>query len=158
MAVVVPGLQDPVHGRLAGIPGVAADGHPLVHERGQRHPPAVAHVAHPVGLRHLGVGQVDLVELRLAGHLAQWPDFHAGLMEVDAEVGHAAVLGGIRVGSGDEQAPAGHVGVAGPYLLAVHHPFIAVLDGTTRKPRHVRSGARLGEQLAPDLLTGEKRP
>ena len=46
----------------------------------------------------------------------------------------------------------------GPDLLAVEHPLVAVALGPRGQAGHVRPGAGLAEQLAPDLLAGEERP
>ena len=80
-----------------------------------------------------------------------------GAVHVDHEVGEALVLRLLGVGAGDEHAPAGQVGQRGPHLLAVDDPLVAVLDGSGRQAGHVGAGARLAEQLAPDLLAGEQR-
>ena len=69
------------------------------------------------------VGEVDLVELGLSRHLAQWPGLHTVAVHVDDEVGQALVLGQIRVGAGEQQTPAGTVRQAGPHLLPVDDPF-----------------------------------
>src|SRR5581483_2468785 len=103
------------------------------------------------------VGQVALVELGLAGHLAQRPDLDAGLVHVDHEVGHAPVLGDVGIGAREQQAPLGMVGQARPLLLPVDDPLVAVTDGRRRQARHVRARARLAEELAPHLLAGEQR-
>ena len=55
----------------------AADRHPLVHERGQGDPPAVARRAEALAVGDADVGEVHLVELGLAGHLAQRPHLDA---------------------------------------------------------------------------------
>ena len=67
------------------------------------------------------------------------------------------VLGHVRVGAHDEQAPAGDVGQGGPHLLAVDDPLVAVAHALGRQAGEVGAGAGLGEQLAPDLLAGEQR-
>ena len=64
----------------------AADRHPLVHERGERHAPAVADVAEALGVGDADVGEVHLVELGLARHLTQRPHLDAGRLHVDDEV------------------------------------------------------------------------
>src|SRR5437016_5754504 len=40
----------------------------------------------------------------------------------------------------------------GPDLLAAHHPLVAVAHGERRQPGDVGAGARLAEELAPDLF------
>ena len=51
-------------GRHAG-----ADRHPLVHQRGQRHVPAVIDLAEPLRVGNFHVGEIDLVEVGLR----RWP-------------------------------------------------------------------------------------
>src|SRR3954453_13488370 len=49
----------------------AADRHSLVHQRRQRHAPAVARISEHLGIGDAGIGEVDLVELGLTRHLPQ---------------------------------------------------------------------------------------
>ena len=121
----------------------AADGDPLVHQRGLRDPPAFADAADPVGLGDRGVGEEHLVELGLAGELAQRADLDAGLVHVQAEVGEAGVLGHVRVGAGEQQAPARRVRDGRPHLLAGDPPartrLPIPLQRTARVARPARS-------------------
>ena len=110
-----------------------------------------------IGVGHAHVGQVHLVELGLAGDLAQRPHLDAGRVHVEREVGEAAVLRDVGVGAGHEHPAVGHVGERVPHLLAVDDPLVAVAHGTGRERREVAAGAGLAEQLAPDLLAGEQR-
>ena len=64
----------------------AADGDPLVAERRVGDLPALADLAEPVGVGDPHVGQEDLVELGLAGDLAQRPDLDARVVHVEDEV------------------------------------------------------------------------
>ncbi len=136
----------------------AAERGALVHQRGHRDGPAVADLAEPVFVRDAGVGEVHLVELGLARHLAQRPGLHPGPVHVDDKVGQALVFGHIRIGAGQQQTPARLVRQAGPHLLPVDHPVVAVAHRAGGQPRQVRSGTGLGEQLAPDVLGGGQRP
>ena len=87
--------------------GDRAEGEPgaLVHQRRDRHRPAVADAADDVGVGDPRLLDEDLVELALAGDLDQRPDLDALLLHVHQEVGEALVLGGVGVGAGDEHAP-----------------------------------------------------
>ena len=80
-----------------------------------------------------------------------------GRVHVDDEVGEALVLLGLGVGAGQQHPEARRVGEGRPHLLAVEDPLVAVAHGPGGQAGHVGSGARLGEQLAPDLLAGEQR-
>ena len=106
---------------------------------------------------HAHVGHVDLVELGLAGDLPQRANLNTRGFHVEGEVGHAAVLGHVRVGAGDEHAEVGDVGERVPHLLAVDDPFVTVLDRFGAETGKVGAGAGFGEQLAPLLLAGEHR-
>ena len=63
----------------------------------------------------------------------------------------------VGVGAGDEHAEVGDVGEGVPDLLTVDDPLVAVADRLRGEAGEVGTGARLGEQLAPDLLAGEHR-
>jgi hypothetical protein len=108
-------------------PATGAEAGALVHERGVGHGPAVVAAADGGGVGHPGVGEEDLVEHGVAGHLAQRADLDARLVHVDGEPGDALVLGHLGVGAGDEHAQIGHVAERRPHLLAVDDPLVAVL-------------------------------
>ena len=78
-------------------------------------------------------------------------------MHVDHERGETRVLHGFGIGAHDEQTPTRQVRQRGPHLLAVGDPLLAVLHALGGQTREVGTRARLGEQLAPDFLTGEQR-
>ena len=77
----------------------------LVHQRGDGHVPAVARLTDDVLVGDVGVLHEDLVELGLAGDLAQRADLHALLLHVHEEVGEALVLGRVRIAARHEHAP-----------------------------------------------------
>ena len=77
----------------------------LVHQRRDRDRPAVVLAADDVLVGDPRLLDEQLVELRLAGDLAQRPDLDAVLLHVHQEVGQAAVLRRVRVGARDEHAP-----------------------------------------------------
>ena len=139
--------------------GDRAEGEPgaLVHQRRDRHRPAVADPADDVGVGDPRLLDEDLVELALAGDLDQRLGLDPVLLHVHQEVGEALVLGGVGVGAGDEHAPLGVLGEGGPDLLAGDDPFVAVLDRARLQRGEVGARLRLGEALAPDLLAGEDR-
>ena len=136
----------------------AADRHALVHQRRERHPPAVAGPAQHLLVRDAGVGEEHLVELGLPGHLAQRADLDRRVLHVDDERGEPGVLDGIRIGPDHEQPPLGQVRERRPHLLAVDDPLVTVLHTGRRQAGEIGSRAGLGEQLTPDLLAGEQRP
>ena len=121
-------------------------------------PPAVADVAEPLGVGDAHVGEVHLVELGLAGHLAQRPHLDAGRVHVDDEVRSCPCACGARGRCGRRACPSrDEVGERGPHLLAVDDPLVAVAHARVRQAGDVGAGAGLAEQLAPDLLAGEQR-
>ena len=63
--------------------------------------------------------------------------------------------GSVRASSSPKR---GQVRRRRPDLLAVHDPLVAVALGAGGEPGDVGAGARLAEQLAPDLLGREDRP
>ncbi len=121
-------------------------------------PPALADVAEPLRVGDADVGEEDLVELGVAGDLAQRPHLDARRLHVDDEVRHALVLG---TDSGSVRAMSmpqpSEVGERGPHLLAVDDPLVAVADARVESDGDVGAGAGLAEELAPDLLAGEQR-
>ena len=158
------GVLAPGPGRAADHPALArhrepADGNALVHQRALGDLPAVADLADPVRVRDPRVGQEDLVELGLAGELAERADLDPGRGHVEGEVTQAAVFRHVGVGSGDQDGPAGLVRQRGPYLLPGNDPVAARLaDRAGRERGEVAAGAGLAEQLAPDLLADPQRP
>ena len=98
----------------------------LVHQRRQRDLPAVADAADDVLVGDPRVLDEELVELRLAGDLAQRPDLDRVLLHVHQEVGQALVLRRLGVGARDEHAPLRVLRAAGPDLLAGDDPAVAV--------------------------------
>ena len=80
-AVATSSVQIRTASAMAPTPGAgaapAADGGALVGQRRHRHPPALAGVADAVGVGDAHVGDVHLVELGLAGDLAQRPHLDA---------------------------------------------------------------------------------
>ena len=65
------------------------------------------------------------------------------------EGGQALVLGHVRVGAGQHEAPVGDVGVAGPHLVAADDALVAVALGPGAQRRQVGPGVGLAEALAP---------
>ncbi len=133
----------------------AAEGGALVHQRGDRHLPAVAFLAEHVAVRNAHVVQEDLVELGLGGDLVEGAHVDAGALHVEQEVRQPFVLRQVGVAAGDEHAPLGDVRQGGPHLLAVEHPVVAVADRARGQAGDVGAGARLAEHLAPDVLARE---
>ncbi len=158
LRVLAPGAGGEADG--AGLPrhrGGVADGHPLVHQRRVGDLPACPDLAQPAGVGYRHVGEEDLVELGLAGELAQRADLDPGRVHVQHEIGKARVLGHVGVGAGEQQGPVGVVGERRPHLLAVDHPAVAVADRPGGQAGQVAARAGLAEQLAPDVVGQPQR-
>ena len=121
--------------------------------RGDR--PSIAGLSHLEFRQYLGIGQENLVEGGIPVHLPQGLCDDAGLAHVDYEIGQARMLSDLHVGAGKQESPMRLVGTCGPYLLPVHNPFVADHDGARRRAGKVGATARLTEQLAPDVFTGD---
>ena len=105
---------------------------------------------------HLDAGEEDLVELRLAGDLAQRPHLDAGRLHVDDQVREPGVALRGRIAAGDEDAPVGDVRVRRPHLLAVDDEVRAFEPRARAHGREVGACAGLREALAPDLVCREE--
>ena len=104
------------------------------------------------------VVEEDLVELGLAGDLAQAADGHALGVHRHDEHRQALVLGHVGVGAREQQAVGGELRVGRPHLLARQAPAAVVLLARARlHRRQVGAGGGLGEQLAPDLVAVQHR-
>ncbi len=130
----------------------------LEHQRGQRRAPAVADAADDrVGVDR-DVVEEDLVELGLAGDLAQPAHGHALGVHRHDEHRQALVLGHVGVGAREQQAVGGELRVGRPHLLPGELPAAVVLLARARlHGGQVRAGGGLGEQLAPDLVAVQHR-
>ena len=136
-----------------------ADRDALEHQRRQRGAPAVADPADDgVGVER-DVVEEDLVELGLAGDLAQAADGDALGVHRQDEHRHALVLGHVDVGAREQQPVGGELRVGRPDLLAGQAPAAVLLLTRARlHGREVRAGGGLGEELAPDLVAVQHRP
>ena len=104
-------------------------------------------------MRDARVGEEDLVELGVAGHLAQRPHFHTRLVHVEQEVGDASMLRLVGIGAREQHPVVGQVRVGRPHLLPVHHPLVAVTFRSRRQPGEVGARSGFAEELAP-LVVG----
>ena len=129
---------------------------PLGREQGRLTPQPAADLAETEPVGHTHVGEEHLVEVPAAVHGPQRADVHAGA-DVEHEEGQARVLGNVRVGTREQDRPVRDVGEAGPHLLAVDHPLLAVPCGRGAQIGQIGAGVGLAEQLAPVLLVREGR-
>jgi pimeloyl-ACP methyl ester carboxylesterase len=142
---------------LAFLRHAPPDGNPLVHQCREPHPPTGADLTQALRVGQPHLGQVHLVELRVAGHLEEGPDLDSRCRHVHDEGSEACVLGQLRIGPCQQQAPAGNVRPARPHLLPVDHPLVAVPASGRGHRGQVATSPGLAEELAPDLFTREQR-
>src|SRR5262249_44305088 len=98
-----------------------------------------------------------LAELVVARHLLERAHRDAGAPHVDQEQADAAVLRLRGLGTAEEEAPVGHLGVARPDLLPGDDEAVAVAVAARAQRAQVGAGAGLREALAPELLAGDER-
>ena len=155
---------DAIHPRFAGVllepvqhvPRPADDGASgaLVLEQELGVSPALALFADEVFSGHLHVFQPHLIDVLEAVHGADRLDRHAGALHVDEQKGDAGLGLVVPVGAHQAEQPVGPLGIGGPYLLAVHHVMVAVLQRHGAQAGQIGPGARLGIALGPELLGG----
>ena len=65
------------------------------------------------------------------------------------------MLGGVGLGANQAEDPVGQMRGAGPDLLAIDHPLIAIEHGAGAQARQVAAGAGFGIPLAPDGVAAQ---
>ncbi len=135
----------------------ATDRQTFVHQRGERHLPALPHFADALRVRNAHIGEEHFVEAGGAARLLDRPHLHAGRLHREMKHRQPLVLGGVRVRAGEQQTVVGELRAGGPDLLAVDDPVIAVAFGAGAQARDIRSTGRFREQLAPDLFAVKRR-
>ena len=107
-------------------------------------------------LGHLHVVEEGLAEGRIAGDQQDRPGRDAGARHVEQQEADPLMLGRGRIGAHQAEDPVGLVGIAGPDLLAVDQPVIALVLALGLQAGEVGAGAGLGIALAPaDLAAGD---
>ena len=152
---VAVGVGGDPSGQLLDHLAVAGDvaqlaGLTLVADHGHGEGPALAGLADHVGGGHPGLVEDHLAELPgdPVDHL-QRALLDARLVHADGEGGDALVLGDVGVGAGEDEAPVGEVGVAGPDLVPGDDVVVAVADRPGAERGEVGAGVGLAEALAP---------
>ena len=149
-------------GEAVGAPAEALAAEPdrdaLEHQRRHRDAPAAVDRTDLGARVERDVVEEDLVEVRLAGDLAQRPDRHALGVHRDDEHGQALVLGLLGVGAREQEPERRVLRVRRPHLLAGEAPgAVLLLPGARLDAGEVGARGGLGEHLAPDLVGVEHR-
>ena len=149
-------------GEAVGAPAEALaaepDRHALEHQRGEADAPAAVDRADLGARLEVDVVEEDLVEVRLAGDLAQRAHGHARGVHRHDEHRQALVLGQVGVRAGEQEPERGVLRVRRPHLLAREPPgAVLLLLGARLHAGQVRARRGLGEELAPDLVGREHR-
>jgi len=127
----------------------------LVLQRRDRDLPAAVQLAEQVLARHAHGVEEHLVELGLAGHLAERAHRDARALHVDEQARDALGAPGLGIGAAEEHAPVGVVPERRPDLLAGHLEVIAPEHRLRAQRGQIRARARLGEAEAPEVIGGQ---
>src|ERR1700727_217071 len=120
---------------------------PLVIEQTRRDRPSLVLAAQQVVYRQAYLVEELLAEITGPGGELDGRDRHAWRVERRHDHRQPAVLGGIRVGTREHQAEVGDVRTGRPDLRAVDDIGPAVPNGPGAHSGHVRTAARLRQQL-----------
>ena len=108
----------------------------LVRQRGLQYAPTAVEGAEEIVGGEARVGDEHLIEVGFVSDLAQWPNFHAGLLHRQKEETDPGVLRHIPVGAGDQHAVIRRHRARSPHFRSIHHELIAYALG---------AGANTGE-------------
>ena len=131
---------------------VTAGGHPFKHQGGNRYHPAAIFFANQVRFGHSDIFKKNLVKLGIAVHLDERSNGNAGAVHINQQIADAVMLGRVRVGADQEKTPVRVLRPACPDFLTVHHKMIAVFHRARLEGGQVRTRARLGIALTPQLF------
>src|SRR6266481_3781582 len=92
--------------------------------RGSPGRPAVVEPADEVRARYVDVLEEHLVEAGIAGHLHERAHGDAGTLHVDQEIGDAAVLRRVGIGTHEAEDPVRELRVRRPDLLPVDDELV----------------------------------
>ena len=94
-----------------------------------KRPPALIKRPDDKALRYAGIVNKDLIKFVFARDLINRAHFDAFLLHIDDEHRKAFMLRNVRISSGQHDTIVRKLCTGSPDLLAVDHPFIAILDG-----------------------------
>src|SRR5439155_889940 len=127
----------------------------LVLERRDHERPALVELAEEVLAWHLHGVEEDLVELGVAGHLAERSHRDARAPHVDQQARDALRAPRLGVGPAEEHGPVGVMPERRPGLLAGHLEGVALERRLGAERGEVGARPRLGEAEAPEVLGGQ---
>ena len=118
------------------------DGETLIHQRGQRHFPALADIAQTLAVGYTHIIEEHFIKAAAAGNLLNRANFNARRFHIEEEKGQAFMLRHGRVRAGDDNAVIAKMRARRPNLLAINHPFIAVFFAFRAQTRDIGTGGR----------------
>ena len=105
--------------------------------------------------RDAHVGEEHLAEVTVGGHVGDRADLDAGAVHRHDDLGDPRVRRAVVAGAADQVAVVGHGAEAGPDLLAVDHPVVAIADRLGLQRGEVAAGVRFAHADAPRGLAGQ---
>ena len=129
-----------------------ADARALVLQGGARDRPAFSPPPDDPVRGGPDVVEEDFAEAGLSGDLTDGSAGHAGLIQVDQEIGDGFVLGRVRFGADQREHMGGLGALRRPGLLSGDHPVVADSLAPAPDRSQVRACPRLGIALAPDVI------
>ena len=138
--------------RGVGIAQVAT----FVKQQDVGHRPALPALADDLIRRHAHVGEKHFVEVRVAGHRFQRPHADARRVHGKQQEAEALVLGRVGLAADQAEHPVGGIGRAGPNLLAVDDPPLALQNRAGGQAGQVAAGVGFGVAFAPDDFPAQR--
>ena len=130
---------------------------PLGRQSPLGNPPSLVLGTDAVFDRHDHVVEEDLIEVGRAPGLLDRAHFDAHRMHVDHQAADAVVLGRRGIGTGEQHAPVGLTGPAGPDFLTIDDVAIPVPLGPRLQTGQVGTGIGFGIPLAPHFARADRR-
>ena len=111
-------------------------------ENGVGYLPALAPLPHDLMLGDSNVSEKGFVEVGVTSHVHQGPDFNAGGIHAEKQERDTLVFRCFRLCAHQAENPVCKMRGAGPDLLAVHHPFVAIKFSLRCEAGEVTAGTR----------------
>ena len=130
---------------------------PLGRQSPLGNPPSLVLGTDAVFDRHDHVVEEDLIEVGRAPGLLDRAHFNAHRMHVDHQAADALVLGRRGIGAGEQHAPVGLTGPAGPDFLTIDDVAFPVPLSPRLQTGQVGTGIGFGIPLAPHFARADRR-